>query len=83
MKLEIIEWIDSMGVNPLWTHISDMENHVCKCKSVGYIVQETNEFIVIAPNIADAENDPQVCGHMVIPKCAILKRDVQSVIQNI
>lgn len=48
-----IDWIDSRGARSEWTRLDTMDTSICKCSSVGWIMAETKEAIVIAPTVAD------------------------------
>ena len=75
--LSLIEWIDSYTIDG-WRGIemlSKPEHNVCI--SVGWIVRETKQSVMIAPHISDIYNKEcmgMACGIMTIPKVAIIKR---------
>ncbi len=70
LNIVYIEWIDSRGTHSSWTELDDMAHDPCIIKSVGYVVNETENSIHIVPHIG---TDPeQGCGDMVIPKVAII-----------
>lgn len=77
-KLYLIEWIDSHSMYHGWEYVSDIEAPKgMVCMSVGWIIKETKDNVMIIPHIADIKNketDGQVCGAMVIPIVAIIKR---------
>lgn len=73
-RLVLIEWMDSRQPEPSWQRLDDIEHlESCTCLSVGFVVQETKKEIVLAPNIADMEdNEPaQGSGFITIPLCAV------------
>lgn len=76
-KLERVQWHDSYGCSPSWEAISDIEAANIHCWSVGWIIHETDELIVICPHIhtGSDNSDPQGCGEMTIPKVAIVSRE--------
>lgn len=64
-----IEWHDSRGATSRWQHLEDLDEGACYMQSVGWIVRQTDEFIVLAPHMsADGE---QASGVMYIPRSAI------------
>lgn len=74
-KIEYIKWIDSSQSNG-WHYSSDCDHSKCKdITSIGYLMKETEETIVICPHLCDVEaHDWQGCGIMTIPKCSIKER---------
>jgi hypothetical protein len=72
-KFAAIEWIDAIQPTLQWEHVKDVtppKNMLCH--SVGWIVAESDEGIVVAAHIGDLESDDMQCiGHMTIPKSAI------------
>ena len=46
----------------------------CKCISVGWLLDEDAERVVIAAHRNDQDQDDQVMGVMAIPSCSILKK---------
>jgi hypothetical protein len=75
MKLVLIEWVDSHSGRG-WQDRSRIEEcaQLLRCKSVGWIVSETKEVIVIVPHVSGGDTMLQGLGDLVIPKCAITKR---------
>lgn len=74
-RLVKVTWLDSRGVNHGWERLEDTEDEtVCSCISVGYVIMDKEDFIKIAPHVADKEDeDFQHCGSMTITKCSIVK----------
>ena len=75
LKLVYIKWLDSVKGSG-WDIVTDMENEVTSCESVGYIVSNKKESILLVPHILDynSKSVPQQgCGQMTIPKKAIIK----------
>lgn len=70
MKAVYLEWIDSSSERG-WCNPT--KNLDLTCKSVGILVEETADRLVIA-NSHDANNEPMYTGVMHIPKVAITKR---------
>jgi len=77
-NLYIVKWIDSCNSPNFWEPISKMKDPKSMvCASVGWIVKETSENIIIVPHISDINNknsEGDSCGGMTIPKVAILER---------
>ena len=75
-KLVYVSWIDAVGCAPSWEEIRDAKAIPHKCYSVGWIVDESPEAIVVVPHYSPenkaANIEEQGCGHMTIPKVAIL-----------
>ena len=76
MRLVMIEWLDSMGVGGEWQCpdcLKDPEPVVCR--SVGWIVRETEDYIVVASHHhagdCNEEASEQVCGTMAITKATV------------
>jgi len=77
-KLCLIEWMDPYTFSDKWESISEMPNlKNTICVSVGWIMKETKDNILIIPHISDIGNKNSLgtgCGAMVIPKLSIVKR---------
>ena len=72
-KIALIEWVDTYSVYEQWDFLKDLkEPEIIKCKSVGFIVKETEESILIMPHIS-GDNEAGK-GGICIPKLAIIKR---------
>ena len=79
MDLVLITWLDSGKiVGNEWTFTTDLPTTalVITCQSVGWIVRETEEELVIAPHVgAERDGRPQqFLGLLAIPKVAIQQR---------
>lgn len=76
VKLELVSWIDSRQSEGSWRYIEDVPTpSVVKCRTVGYIVNETPVAIMIAQSLGDHDSDnPQCAGIKQIPKCSIIGR---------
>ena len=76
LKLVYVAWVDSHSGRG-W---NDLENIAAKaeflhCRSVGWLISETKEVMVIVPHLTSGDGDiiVQGCGDITIPKCAIRK----------
>lgn len=69
----LVEWLDSRGVHQAWTDIEDIEGmKFCFNLSVGFMVYQDEDRIVLCPHIADAEEkDREGCGSMAIPRWTV------------
>lgn len=71
MKLVAIQWIDSKGAPNAWEYRDDPEPLApALCLSVGFVFEETKEFITLTQTISSE----QIHGRICIPKCAIKSR---------
>lgn len=73
MKLEAIVWDDSTSMSG-WVKASSLPTESDLIHSVGWVVSENKKCVVLASHVVQSEEDPQVDGHITIPKCAIVKR---------
>ena len=75
-KLLMVEWVDSAQPLPSWRHLDDLpELEIIECVSVGWNVGETENVIMLAPNIGDIESgsSAQGSGFIRIPKAAVTR----------
>lgn len=74
--LVLLEWEDSAQPLPAWRFLSDPpEATVVLCRSVGWIVAETADVLMLAPNLGDySSDDPQASGFMRIPTRCVTRR---------
>jgi hypothetical protein len=73
--LILVEWVDSAQPVPGWHFLNDAPDlEVVKCVSVGWKVGETDNMIMLAPNIGDKESESaQGSGFIRIPKSCITR----------
>jgi len=72
---ELIEWADSRQPTNEWVRLCDVgQMAYCRCYSVGFVVQDDQDVIALAANVADVGDKPQTTGVIVIPRVAVLKR---------
>jgi len=75
----LVEWADSRQPTNEWARIGDSDpRDFCRCYSVGFVVQDDQNVIALAANVADVEEEAQATGIIVIPRVAVLKRTVIS-----
>ena len=79
--LVLVEWIDaaSRGIRRWMTveDVADFEEY--RCVSVGWLIAESKDYIVVAPHVSPDEDIARlsdVQGEMKIPKAAIKRRKV-------
>jgi hypothetical protein len=76
MKLVKVKWVDSRCRSG-WRSLDELVREVNEDKmtheSVGWLVVETDKFIVLAPNRYLGKS-MDVCDCMQIPKSALLKK---------
>lgn len=71
----LIEWADSRQPTNAWIRLDGTVQHnFCHCYSVGFVVQEDDDMIALAANVADIDEEAQATGVIVIPRVAVLKR---------
>jgi hypothetical protein len=74
-QMVLIEWLDSRQPSTGWQFLEAMETpKACRCLSVGWLLDEGEEQIVIAAHMSDIDQDGQVMGVVVIPSCSVLKK---------
>jgi len=76
-QVYVIVWEDSSTTETMyWERLSDIKNEPSVISiSVGMIVKESDDNIIVIPHISDIEIEDGVgCGMMTIPKSAILNR---------
>jgi hypothetical protein len=77
MELVMVYWVDSHSASG-WQSLDKLETMTrpLHCRSVGYLLSEKGETVVIGPHIngdEGIEEINQVCGDLAIPKCSIKK----------
>lgn len=69
----LIEWADSRQPTHEWVRLNETgQRDYCRCFSVGFVVQEDDDVIALAPNVADVGEEAQATGVIVIPRVAVL-----------
>lgn len=80
MELVLIEWLDSHSGRG-WQDIENIRSAVTPlyCRTVGWLVAETEECKMIVPHIAGERNGDlmlQGCGDIAIPTVSIVKMTI-------
>lgn len=70
-KVEIVDWVDPHSVDP-WESLENLRTDVAKIVSIGFVVKETEDALVLSLNWDAAEKNTS-CA-MIIPKQCITKR---------
>ena len=71
--LVLVEWLDSRQPTNAWMRVGDLQRECCRCYSAGFVVQRDAQVIVLAPNVADVDDEPQASGVMLIPRVAVVR----------
>ena len=80
MNLVLIEWLDSNSCYTGWNtkdQITSLPIGGLRCRSVGWLVKEARDHIVIVAHIGGEEENGSFkngCGDMMIPKVSIVSR---------
>ena len=72
--LSLVEWADSRQPTGQWSRIGELQWESCRCYSVGFVVQDDDDVIVLAGSLADIGQDEQVTGVIVIPRASVLRK---------
>ena len=75
MRLVLVDWLDSYGCSSDWRLVESCNPKVLHCHSVGWILHEDEQCLVIVPHLSDPEHPSapqQACGDMTIPRKAIV-----------
>lgn len=77
MRLVLVEWLDSYGCSSVWQNLTDDAPPVMVCRSVGWLLHDTDDCKVIIPHLSDASHPQteraQGCGDMTIPTRAVIR----------
>jgi hypothetical protein len=74
-RLVLIEWVDSFGCSSSWTSLEGSRAAPLMCRSVGWLLHDTETCKVVVPHITNTDEGitRQGCGDMTIPTCAITR----------
>ena len=79
MNIALVRWRDSMRETG-WRSVDDATKHIYQsdyldCESVGFVVGETSDRLMLALNHQHIEGSEETVGEtIVIPKAAIFER---------
>ena len=74
-RLVLVEWIDASRLSDSWMDWSAIpEAYPHKCVTVGFVVSENKNEIILVPTIGDVEHEENrhTYGGMLIPRSAII-----------
>jgi hypothetical protein len=73
--LMLVEWLDSAQPVSGWHFLeSPPELEIVECVSVGWLVGQTEQVVMLAPNIGASESgDAQASGFIRIPRMAVTR----------
>jgi len=77
-KLVLVDWVDSTTPTAPWQEVSliKADKQPCaKCRSIGYLIRETDDVLILAMSIAQSgvvADDDSVGNALYIPQVAIL-----------
>jgi hypothetical protein len=75
-RLILIEWVDSYSVYETWDFIKELSEPTLQmCYSVGFVIKENDESIMIIPHLSGVSDYSLGAGMggICIPKACILK----------
>ena len=73
--LYYVRWHDAVQPRPEWSSLDELQDMTAtKCSSVGWLVAESSDSYVFAPNVSWDENGNIECasGSFTIPQSAIV-----------
>jgi hypothetical protein len=62
MRLVLIEWVDSYGGTTGWKELDDCTPELLVCRSVGWLLHDTDTVKVIVPHIVQPGPDTQIAA---------------------
>ena len=63
-----ITWEESRQM-PRWQHVEDIDEDVCICETIGWLVKESEMAYYVSSTIAD--DGEQACQIIIIPKSCV------------
>ncbi len=72
-----INWVDASRLSDGWMDMEKIPGaYLHKCVSVGFVIKENEDGIILVPTIADIEHEENThtYGGMLIPTCSILSK---------
>lgn len=72
-RLVMVNWVDSTQAHPEWVFFDGFEgSRAVDCHSVGWLIEETDKDIILAPNVAGLGTDSaQLSAYVTIPRCSV------------
>ena len=74
-KLVLVTWLDSYGCSTEWQSMKDIDAPLLTCTSVGWLIVDGEEAIVIVPHMSMPDHkhaEWQGMGDMTIPRTSVL-----------
>ena len=78
-QLVKVKWLDSRQAEPTWERLSDTHDdfdfpRACPSETVGWLIKESNDSILLAQSLADKDDDdPMTAGRATIARCQIIE----------
>lgn len=71
-RMVLVKWIDSGG-DGRWLNRNDILEHggLASCESVGWLIHEDDEKIILGLSLNRSTQNDDVQGYMAIPKVAV------------
>jgi hypothetical protein len=73
-RLILVTWLDSHSYEG-WTAVKDLKPDGVTCRSVGWLISETEQTLTLAPHLTQADHasaEEQASGAMVIPRVSVV-----------
>lgn len=72
-ELKLVKWVDAFGCPAGWQHEEEVEKGVSVVQSVGFVIDETEQTLTLAPHIGGLNRDNrQMAGVITLPKQQII-----------
>lgn len=71
--LYYVEWVALHGLRREWVPLKDIKPEEFRCYSVGWLVAESDEAVVLVPHIGPADENPKIngFGDITIPRSSL------------
>jgi hypothetical protein len=72
----LVEWLDASDAFPAWQKASSVKRSDREqlVQSVGYLVEDTDEFVTLATSIVESDEDDHFGGGIHIPTALVRRR---------
>lgn len=71
----LVTWVDASLQRTGWQHLDELSLQDPRCRSVGWIVEEDRQQLLLVPHLTLPDDDGQEgYGVMAIPKASIIDR---------
>lgn len=75
MQVLYVKWLDSGRHAFGWTDPKELDTDVPIVETVGFLLKETDEAVVLIQSKGDGENPDEVLFSITIPNVAILEKE--------